>query len=111
MTRISQLKEKVEAILKEHPQARDSDVWLTAKLWAVYYPQCIYKCAITEGAEPVQVVTLTDIVKVLPREDAIKRLRAKIQNDGGKYLPTTWEVANKRNIAEEAWREWSITNS
>lgn len=110
MTRITQLKKKIEFILENHKEARDSDAWLTAKLWAVYYPQNIYKRPKVEGGDPVQMVTLGDIVHVLPREDAVKRIRAKIQNFEGRYLPTSWAVAKKRKIAEEAWREWSVMN-
>ena len=40
----------------------------------------------------------------LPREDNIKRIRAKIQNDEKRLLPTKWEVARKRGILEDEWR-------
>lgn len=40
----------------------------------------------------------------LPREDAVKRIRAQIQNDDGLFPPTNWEVANKRGFEEIAWR-------
>lgn len=161
---IKNLKEKVETVLRDHPQARDSDVWLTIKLWTLYCPNQIRRGATlfafrqhivdtlakrqTEKPEnftenewlmyqnqseiwlymvkefdlalryggyaviqdeklvPVAMVELGSIIN-LPREDNIKRIRAKIQNEEHKYLPTTLEVARQRKIAEEDWRAWS----
>lgn len=110
------LRPMVEAILKEYPKARDSDQWLTIKLWAVFYPQMMivreFKAKDLSGKEVDVVeksVRLQDIM-ALPREDNIKRLRAKIQNEEHKYLPTTLEIAMKRRIEESVWRNYCRTN-
>lgn len=166
---IKNLKEKVEKVLKDYPQARDSDVWLTIKLWTLYFPDYIsrggfllnfrqhvvdtlakrhkekpenftenewlmyqnqseiwlymlkeFDQALLDGGHfirtpdgsgqeklvPKPMVELGKIME-LPREDNIKRIRAKIQNEEHKYLPTTLEVARQRKINEEDWKAWS----
>jgi folate-dependent phosphoribosylglycinamide formyltransferase PurN len=45
-------------------------------------------------------------LKHVPSQDDVKRLRAKIQNEEHKYLPTSLEVAKRRGFAEEKWREY-----
>lgn len=90
---------KVEHILEKYPKSRDSDQWLTIKIWAVDFPQRIHG----EGKD--KFVYLRDIME-LPREDIVKRIRAHIQNDQGKFLPTTWEVAKQRRINEGLWRAY-----
>lgn len=40
----------------------------------------------------------------LPREDNVKRIRAKF-NEEGLYLPTSEEVAKRRNMNIPEWRE------
>lgn len=99
----AKLRPMVEAILRDFPKARDSDQWLTLKLWAVYYPDSVYEDKGTVNNR--KFVYLEDIMD-LPREDNVKRLRAKIQNEEGKYLPTTLEVALQRRIEESVWRNY-----
>ena len=162
---IKNLKEKVEAVLRDYPQARDSDVWLTLKLWTLYFPNQIrrggtllafrqhivdtlakrqkekpenftenewlmyqnqseiwpymvkeFDYALLDGGYvkrgedeqlvPVSMIELATVMD-MPREDNIKRVRAKIQNEEKKYLPTNLEVARQRKIAEEDWKAWS----
>jgi hypothetical protein len=47
----------------------------------------------------------------LPREDNLKRIRAKIQNEEGKYLPTKKEIALKRGIEESKWHKAMAFNN
>lgn len=161
---IKNLKEKVEDVLKNYPQSRDSDVWLTLKIWSLYFPTLIsrggflmsfrahiadtiekrqtikpepfseaewilyssqskawqnflaefdevllkggYVSMVEDKVVPVAMVELKNIMD-LPREDNVKRIRAKIQNEEKKYLPTSLEVAKQRKINEEDWRAWS----
>ncbi|MCK4454465.1 hypothetical protein KAU51_03985 [Candidatus Parcubacteria bacterium] len=88
------LKAKVEYILQEFPDTRNSDIELMITIIERYYSNWI------EGDEYIK---LSDLHQ-LPREDHIKRIRAKF-NSVGKYLPTEWEVAKARRINEEVWRE------
>jgi hypothetical protein len=90
---ISTLKRMVESVLQDTPAARDSDITLTIEIWKRFYPQRVY------GGT----VRLTDLYD-LPREDNVKRVRAKFQNEDKLYLPTTWEIAKARGIEEDVWR-------
>ena len=89
------LKSQVEFVLEHKPLARDNDITLTLHLWSFFY-----KSYISDGK-----VALTDIYR-LPREDNIKRIRAKIQNEEYRFLPTTLEVVKLRKISEDKWREY-----
>jgi hypothetical protein len=88
----------VEEILKTIPESRDSDITLTIEIWKKYYPEKIKTTSSGEFG-----VYLNDLFS-LPREDAVKRHRAKIQNDFLKFLPTKLEVALQRKLNEEVWR-------
>lgn len=142
---IKNLKAKVLDTLRKFPQSRDSDVWLTLKIWTDYFPtkikrfpkvvylreqmigdpllapvlkaldealleDGILKKVLKENGEteirPASMVQLKDIFD-LPREDNIKRIRAKIQNEEHRYLPTTPEIRKQRQISELDWRAWS----
>lgn len=92
------LREKVEAVLKENEATRNSDITLTIEIWRRFYPG-----AILTGNSGRQAVLLESLYK-LPREDNVKRYRAKFQNDELKYLPTIPEVAKQRGINESVWR-------
>ena len=92
------IKAKVEYILEEFSETRNSDIELMIKIIKFYYPNYIYETHC--GNKAVCLSALHD----LPREDHIKRIRAKF-NSVGKYLPTEWEVAKARRINEEVWRE------
>lgn len=92
------LTRQVEHCLKHFPETRNSDLTLLHQIWREYYPQ-----RIKVGQSGKEGVWLSDMFD-LPREDAVKRIRAKFQNDFGKYLPTSWEVAKQRKINEQKWR-------
>lgn len=93
------LKDKVLQGLAQCPEARDDDIKLTNWIWLNYYADHISK---NEQGE--YVVRLIDLYR-LPREDAVKRLRAKF-NEQGKYLPTNKEVLKKRRLLEKDCREY-----
>jgi len=100
MSALKTLKAQVEQMLINYPEARDSDITLMILLWRQYFPSQIFR--FQNGTEYVAVNSLYD----LPREDNIKRIRAKFQNDEGKYLPTKLEIALKRGIKENEWRSF-----
>lgn len=91
------LKTMVEECLRNMPETRNSDIVLMLAIWRRYFPQRIRK-----GASGEEGVWLRDIID-LPREDNIKRVRAKF-NAEGKYYPTDWKVAKARGIKEDEWR-------
>lgn len=93
--RIQHLEEKVLYVLDKYPKTRNDDVDLTLTILWVYLPD-----EFTKIGEKVFVGT-TALRRV--REDNVKRVRAKIQNDQGKFLPTDPDVRKKRKITEEDW--------
>jgi len=95
------LKKKVEFCLRLFPETRDSDITLTHKIWTTFFSQYVVK-------ELDGFWVKLEYMYLLPREDNVKRWRAKIQNPSGnypgKYPPTRLEVAVKRGWKEEIWR-------
>lgn len=99
MTKIKDLDKKVRNILHTDEKSRNSDIRLTQLIWWTYYSQHIHKF---NESYYVEITSLFD----LPREDNIKRIRAKIQNEEKLYLPTDPAVAKKRGWNEDEWREY-----
>jgi len=97
-----ELKKQIETILREIPQSRDNDIYLTIKIWTKYFPRVI------QGEIPNRYVFLKDIMN-LPTQDNVKRIRAHFQNDLNKYLPTTWLIAKQRRINEDVWYKFART--
>ena len=85
-----ELKKQVEYCLKYFPDTRNSDVTLMIKIWKMYYPHkvLVSKKLDSLGGTIEQFGINLDSLYDLPREDHIKRYRAKFQNDEMKYLPT-----------------------
>ena len=104
MKEIKNLRKAVYEILQECPETRNSDQYLTLKLWTKYYPSRIVKL---EDGRPA--IALRDIMD-MPREDNVKRVRAKIQNEEKMFLPTSWEVARQRQINEQEWKDYCLTH-
>lgn len=102
--KIKNLRKEVESMLAECAVTRNSDQLLTLKLWVKLFPDKIIKAE--DGS---QAVKLKDIM-LLPREDNVKRVRAKIQNEEHKYLPTTEAVRKARGISEEVWYKYNLYN-
>jgi len=83
------LKSKVKYVLEEYPDTRNSDIFLMIQIWQTYY-----------GVG--KTIDIDDLFE-LPREDNIKRIRAKF-NSQGKYWPTDIKIAQGRGINEQEWR-------
>ncbi|NTU69986.1 hypothetical protein HGB13_04180 [bacterium] len=88
----------VEDTLREYPKTRDDDTFLTWHIVHLYRPEC---CSEHNGDYWINYKGMK-----LVREDHVKRIRAKIQNDDGKYLPTDPKVRKQRKISEETWRNY-----
>jgi len=89
------LTEKVRRILKNYPETRNSDIELTIRLWWVFHRDKIN----SDGT--VKIRELWN----LPREDNIKRIRAKIQNDQGMFLPTDPQIIKERQKLSKKWKQ------
>lgn len=91
----------VETVLRDDEETRNSDIKLTIAIWREFYPN--YVLDTSQGDKSG---IFLDALFILPREDNIKRIRAKIQNEENKYLPTDPNVRKKRKISEEAWYDY-----
>lgn len=96
------LYKKVITCLRDYPETRNSDIELTRRIWLVYY-----RAYLRWFADPLDNEALVPLkyLNELPREDNIKRIRAAIQNDEKKFIPTNWKVAQKRKWEEIEWRK------
>lgn len=102
MERINTLKKQVEAILRDFPESRNSDITLMIELWRRHFRSDIF-----QGVVSGEAVRLRSLYE-LPRESAIGRVRRHIQNDVTRtaemrYLPNSLEVAKQRGINESIW--------
>lgn len=96
--RINKLKQEILFILSEYPESRNSDIRLTNLIWWKFYNSKVFQNETGDYC-----IRLKDLYSV-PREDNVKRIRAKIQNEEQRFLPTEWKVAKQRKINEESWR-------
>ena len=93
------LEAKIRAVLASDEQSRNSDIRLTQMIWWRYHQDLV---TTFNGKAYIRFDDLFE----LPREDNIKRIRAKIQNDLKEYLPTDPVIAKKRGWAEDEWRSY-----
>lgn len=84
------LKVKVERVLEDYPKTRNNDKELVWALWQRFHH-------ITESISK-------EVYMDLPAESAIIRIRAVIQNDEKKLIPTDWKVAQARGWQEAEWK-------
>ncbi len=92
------LKDKILTCLREQPATRNSDTSLTNYLWLNFYKERLFQNE--SGDWCVKIKYLYD----LPTQDDVKRIRAKIQNQEHKFLPTDLRIVQQRKINEELWR-------
>ena len=97
----TKLRDMVEDRLKNLEETRNSDIKLTIAIWIKYYPDYVLDTSQGEKSG-----IFLDALFILPREDNIKRIRAKVQNEEKKYLPTDPIVRAKRKISEEEWYDY-----
>jgi len=95
---IKTLQEMVEEVLSLHPSARNSDTVLTVGVWKKFFAGYIKKDIASQSY-----VLIKDLME-LPNQDAIGRVRQKIQNDLKKYPPTDIKVARARRMNIDEWR-------
>ena len=93
------LEKQVRHVLEMDEQSRNSDIRLTQVIWWTYYRKDLLQ---TKGGVYVKIDKLFE----LPREDNVKRIRAKIQNVHHEFLPTSPEVAKKRGWEIDEWRQY-----
>lgn len=90
------LRNKILHCLEKYPSTRNSDIELTAKIWHDFHNSKIVEI------NSEQYIKINDLFE-LPREDHVKRIRAKIQNEEKKFLPLE-KIAKQRELLREDWR-------
>lgn len=101
-----ELKKKVISVLADNEKARNSDIALMIGIWEKYHFTRLKK----READGKVYVALSDLYD-LPREDHIKRIRAKIQNEEKRFLPTSEKVAKQRKLNMGEWYKWAKLNN
>jgi len=92
------LYKKIIHCLIKYPETRNSDLELTRKIWGEYYGHYL------DWINDTTVIPLKNL-NLVPTQDSIKRIRAMIQNDEKRFLPTDWRIAKKRGWEEIEWRK------
>ena len=95
------LYKRIKVILETFPDTRNSDILLTTTLWENYYPNKV----ILQESTGRKFVSIEDLY-ILPREDHIKRLRAKIQNEEREFLPTDLKILVERAKLSREWKDY-----
>lgn len=93
------LEQQIRHTLSIDEKSRNSDIRLTQMIWWHHYRN---RMKMIDGKVYVNVADLFE----LPREDNIKRIRAKIQNVNKEFLPTDPAIAKKRGWQEDEWRKF-----
>ena len=86
----------VEKILAEDENSRNSDKYLTFKV--------IEEIAIQNK---MGIYIPPELLPFLPAFESIRRVRCKIQNEEGKFLPTN-KTKERRDDREGQHREWCV---
>lgn len=94
------LKLKILDVLEKVEKTRNDDIELMLHIWNIYYKDKLHY------DQEAKLGISFENIRILPRNDDIKRIRAFIQNEEGKFLPTEAKVRKQRRIAETKWREW-----
>lgn len=96
--KVGELEKQIRHCLEQLPETRNSDIELTKAVWLNFYSGHLGIITGEGWAIPI------DRLDQVPREDHIKRIRAKIQNEQHEFPPTTWKVAKGRGFEERVWR-------
>lgn len=95
MPELKTYKQRVAKVLEKYWGTRNDDRDLYAHYIYTFHPHYIQKDA---DGEPY--IRLKDFRK-LPSMESVRRARQIIQNDDGKFLPTSEEVRKERGMKEK----------
>lgn len=100
------LKSKIEEQLKFYPTSRNCDFELLVRICKKYH----YSDYMKLKAEVSDDQEMIRILKSLPTQENVKRIRAKFQSPlrpgGPLYLPTDEKVAKARGWKREEWEKF-----
>lgn len=91
--RLSSTKARVAFVLNHYPETRDSDVALTWRYWRTFQHDIVNDPSLS----------MEEMLKQLERETSIVRVRAKIQNEYGLFLPSKKVRQFRRTKEQEIW--------
>mgnify|MGYP001612875574 CR=1 FL=1 len=97
------LKKEIEHCLEKYPESRNDDVYLTSALWWEFHSKSLIESGKAKMIDGDLFINLRAI-QTLPREDHIKRIRAKIQNEEFRFTPTNPEVIKLREASRRKWK-------
>lgn len=95
------LKKQILNLLEHDIETRNNDMVLTTRIWLKFY-----KDRLIQNTKDEQWYASMQNILYLPHQDAVKRIRAKIQNEEHKFLPTDPDVRKLRKISEEDWKHF-----
>jgi len=88
------LRKAIIEFMRQDTRCRNDDRWLMWRVWKDF--------------DKISVYIPYEDMKKLSLPGSVVRIRAMIQNDEKKFLPTRPEIRDARRISEEQWREWLI---
>ena len=91
--KLNRVQDKVERLLRMHPDTRNNDLYLQW-LYLMEYERI-----------PLPVLPYKRLLELSSIMESIRRCRQKLQNDMKMYPPTSEEVAKRRGWAEDEWRK------
>jgi len=91
---LKRTKEQVEYLLERYENTRNNDFYLQL-LWLKIFG----------GVKNMPWINWEQIKKLSGKLQTVARVRRKIQNEEGKYLPTDPEVLARRQRRERAYRK------
>jgi hypothetical protein len=92
---------KIEKVLADDPDSRNSDKRLFLEIVRRWYSEGIHDINTSRGRKAF--ILLEEIFQ-FPYMPDITRIRRKIQNYEKRFIPTSWEVAQFRRWKEEDWK-------
>lgn len=95
------LKDQALYCLQKYPLTRNCDTKLTNAIWVEFYPS---KLRNVEGEWLLPLLSRYD----MPSQDAVSRIRRKIQ-ESGQYIPTDDKVLLKRRIRAEQVKGYMLS--
>lgn len=98
MSKKNTLEKKILQILERYPETREDDVRLQVQLIDTFGSPWDILWRPDFNDSMIRLSALRAF-----REDHVKRVRAKIQNELGLFLPSDPEVRRKRQISEGEW--------
>ena len=91
---LTQRKQQVEYLLEKYPNTRNNDFYLQL-LWLKNFG----------GLSEIPYISWHKIKDIGGKLESVRRVRQKIQNEDGNFLPTNPRILKLRQRKQERWRE------